>query len=62
MNDEQMTLPQAAKMLGLKADSLRRQAGRGVLRAYKIGTGRDWIVDKSEVIRYSMENQRKQRA
>ena len=58
MNDEQMTLQQAADYLGLKADSLRRQAGRGALRAYKIGNGRDWIVDRSEVERYARENKR----
>lgn len=56
--NEQLTLQQAADMLGLKPDSLRRQAGRGVLRAYKIGNGRDWIVDKSEVDRYAVENKR----
>lgn len=58
MRDDQLTLPQAAKVLGLKPDSLRRQAGRGALRAYKIGNGRDWIVDRSEVERYRRENLR----
>jgi excisionase family DNA binding protein len=54
----QMTLPEAASYLGLKHDSLRRQAGRGVLRAYK--KGRDWLVDKDEVERYGRENRRHQ--
>ena len=54
---DQLTLPEAAKLLGLKPDSLRRQAGRGALRAYKIG--RDWVVDRSEVERYARENKRR---
>lgn len=62
MNKDQLTLQQAADLMGLKPDSLRRQAGRGVLKAYKIGNGRDWIVDRSEVMRYSTENMRKRRA
>jgi hypothetical protein len=53
------TLPVAARILGLKHDSLRKQAGRGALHAYKIG--RDWVVDFAEVIRYSVENQRKRK-
>lgn len=56
--DQQLTLKQAAAILGLQPDSLRRQAGRGVLRAYKIGQGRDWIVLYSEVMRYGRENKR----
>ena len=58
MRDDQLTLPQAAAILGRKPDSLRRQAGRGALRAYKIGGGRDWIVDRAEVERYAKENLR----
>lgn len=56
MKDDQLTLPEAAVLLGLQPDSLRRQAGRGALRAYKIG--RDWVVDRSEVERYARENRR----
>lgn len=54
----QLTLREAAELLGLKPDSLRRQANRGMLRAYKIGSGRDWIVDYDEVRRYEREHRR----
>lgn len=53
----QLTLRQAEAMLGLAKDSLRRQAGRGALRAYKIG--RDWLVDEDEVRRYDREQRRR---
>lgn len=53
----QLTLRQAEAMLGLAKDSLRRQAGRGTIRAYKMG--RDWIVDEDEVRRYEREHRRR---
>jgi excisionase family DNA binding protein len=53
---KQLTLRQAEAMLGLAKDSLRRQAGRGAIRAYKLG--RDWIVEYDEVLRYKRENRR----
>lgn len=53
----QLTLRQAEAMLGLSKDSLRRQAGRGTIRAYKMG--RDWIVDEDEVRRYEREHRRR---
>lgn len=53
----QLTLRQAEAMLGLARDSLRRQAGRGTIRAYKMG--RDWIVDEDEVRRYDREHRRR---
>lgn len=53
----QLTLRQAEVMLGLARDSLRKQAGRGTIRAYK--PGRDWLVDEDEVRRYDREHRRR---
>jgi excisionase family DNA binding protein len=53
----QLTLRQAEAMLGLAKDSLRRQAGRGTIKAYKMG--RDWIVDFDEVQRYDRDHRRR---
>jgi excisionase family DNA binding protein len=54
---KQLTLRQAESMLGLSKDSLRRQAGRGTIKAYKMG--RDWIVNEDEVRRYDREHRRR---
>ncbi len=51
-----MTLTEAATILGIQADTLRRQIRLGKLRATK--RGRDWWVTKSEVERYQRENRR----
>lgn len=45
-----MTLRDAAKQLGITADTLRAQIRRGRLRAIK--PGRDWLVETVEVARY----------
>lgn len=49
-----MTLVEAAALLGVTADTLRQQVGKGVLRARKIG--RDWQVSPREVERYRTEH------
>ena len=51
-----MTLKEAAAVLGLRPDTLRKQAQRGVLRAER--RGRDWWVEPAEVARYERENKR----
>ena len=51
-----MTLKEAAAVLGLKPDTLRKQAQRGVLRAER--QGRDWYVTPKEVERYLREHKR----
>lgn len=55
----QLTLVEAAAILGLKPDSLRRQAGRGVLRAEKLG--RDWITTDRDVAEYERSHRRRRR-
>jgi len=47
-----MTLVEAAELLDMHPDTLRQQAGKGILRARKIG-GRYWIVSPAEVERYA---------
>jgi len=51
-----MTLSEAARLLGVTPDTLRRQIHLGKLRAAK--KGRDWHVTKGEVERYRKENRR----
>lgn len=51
-----MTLREAAKKIGVRADTLRRQIARGKLTATK--RGRDWYVTGKEVKRYREENRR----
>jgi excisionase family DNA binding protein len=51
-----MTLNEAAAVLGLEPDTLRKQAQRGVLRAER--RGRDWHVTPEEVERYRREHKR----
>jgi hypothetical protein len=53
----QLTLVEAAAILGLQPDSLRRQAGRGVLRAEKLG--RDWITTDRDVKEYAKNHRRR---
>lgn len=54
-----LTLIEAAELLeDMNPDTLRQQAGRGVLRARK--HGRDWLVSPIEVERYRREHRRKQ--
>ena len=49
-----MTLTEAARVLGLKPDTLRSQIRHGALKATK--RGRDWHVTSKEVERYRLEN------
>lgn len=49
-----MTLIEAAAVLGIRADTLRRQISLGKLRATK--KGRDWHVTPAEVERYRVEH------
>jgi excisionase family DNA binding protein len=51
-----VTIPEAARSLGLAASTLRRQARRGKLAATKIG--RDWYVTEGEVERYRLDHKR----
>ena len=46
-----LTLVEAADLLDMHPDTLRQQAGKGVLRARKVG--RDWLVSPVEVQRYA---------
>jgi excisionase family DNA binding protein len=51
-----MTLNEAATILGVQADTLRRQIHLGKLKARKVG--RDWTVTAREVERYRIESRR----
>jgi excisionase family DNA binding protein len=51
-----VTLPEAAALLGIRADTLRRQVALGKLHATK--KGRDWHVTRAEVERYRAEHRR----
>jgi hypothetical protein len=53
---KQLTLAEAGAILGRKPDSLRRQAGRGVLVAEKLG--RDWITTDAAVRDYARNHLR----
>lgn len=54
--DDLITLPEAAKLSGLSHDHLRRLAGRGDLKAKKIG--RDWLTTERAVMDYLARNRR----
>jgi excisionase family DNA binding protein len=51
-----MTLPEAARALGLSESTLRNQIRKGKLHARKVG--RDWTVTPREVERYAKEHRR----
>lgn len=51
-----MTLPEAAALLGIRSDTLRRQVALGKLHATKMG--RDWHVTPAEVERYRAVSRR----
>jgi excisionase family DNA binding protein len=51
-----MTLTEAAVILGVQPDTLRRQIHLGKLKARKVG--RDWTVTAGEVERYRQESKR----
>jgi excisionase family DNA binding protein len=52
--DRLMTISEAADALGIRRDSLRRQAQNGVLHAERVGAV--WIVTEREVERYRREH------
>jgi excisionase family DNA binding protein len=52
--DRLLTIAEAAGMLGIRHDSLRRQARNGVLHAERVGAV--WIVTEREVERYRREH------
>ena len=54
--DDLITLKEAAEISGLSHDHLRRLAGRGDLKAKKIG--RDWVTTKRSVRAYLAQNRR----
>ena len=51
-----MTIPQAAKALGLSPSTLRHQIKNRTLKAHKMGRG--WYVSPEEVERYRREHRR----
>ncbi len=51
-----MTLPEAARSLGLAPATLRQQVRNGKLKARKVS--RDWYVSDEEVERYRREHRR----
>lgn len=56
MSGRMLTLSEAAEILEMHPDTLRQQAGKGVLRARKVG--RDWLVSPVEVERYGRVHRR----
>lgn len=54
--DKLITLGEAAEICGLSHDHLRRLAGRGDLRAKKIG--RDWLTTERAVRDYMAQERR----
>jgi hypothetical protein len=54
--DELITLREASRISGLSHDHLRRLAGRGDLKAKKIG--RDWVTTERSVREYLAQNRR----
>jgi excisionase family DNA binding protein len=53
---EWITTNKAAELTGYSVSHFRTLAGRGRVKARKLG--RDWILDKAEVIAYAEEMQR----
>lgn len=51
-----LSLPEAAKVLGLAPSTLRHQIKNGKLQARKVS--RDWYLTADEVERYRREHQR----
>lgn len=51
-----LSLPEAAKRLGLHESTLRHQIKNGKLAARKVS--RDWYLTSEEVERYRLQNQR----
>lgn len=54
-----MTIPDAARELGVAPSTLRRQIKLGKLGARKIGLSREWFVHDVEVQRYAREHRRR---
>ena len=52
-----LTLPEAARSLGLAPATLRLQIKLGRLRAVKLG--RDWYIEAADVERYRREHLRR---
>jgi excisionase family DNA binding protein len=52
-----MTIPEAAKALGLAPSTLRHQIKNRKLKAHKMGA--TWYVNPAEVARYAAESQGK---
>lgn len=51
-----MTIPEAAKVLGVAASTLRHQIKNRKLRAHRMG--RNWYVTAEEVERYKAEHKK----
>ncbi len=54
MDEELLTVTQAAERLGLHRDTLLRQMAKGVLHARRLGS--IWVVTGAEVERYRREH------
>ncbi len=54
MDEELLTVTQAAERLGLHRDTLLRQIAKGVLHARRLGS--IWVVTGAEVERYRREH------
>ena len=52
-----LSIPEAARSLGLSPATLRQQIRNGKMTARKVS--RDWYVTAEEVERYRLQNQRK---
>jgi predicted site-specific integrase-resolvase len=56
---KELTLAEAGDRLGLSSVTLRRQVGRGKLKARLVG--KTWVVTEREVARYAAESLGKRR-
>lgn len=52
--DKLLTSTEAAEILGLSKDSVKKYCQTGALEAIKLG--RSWFIEKKEVMRYKREN------
>ncbi|MEX2246938.1 MAG: helix-turn-helix domain-containing protein [Dehalococcoidia bacterium] len=59
MNDELISLAEAAAVAKLHPDHLRKLAQRGALKARKIG--RNWVTTRSAVLEYLRDAQKRSR-
>lgn len=53
-----MTIPEAAKSLGVAPSTLRHQIANGKLTARRMGKAGPWFVTEAEVERYRRDSKR----